>query len=204
MLKSATFKSFIHLSYQIGSYDAINKLSFKVYYAKQTYENFIQVLDIPDLVAHNIFMASKTKKAQIVLAVLDDPSHSFHFLLLQTNEHRGSFWQNVTGKIEENETIEEGGLREAIEETQLKIEDIVDIINLGLVYEFIDQKKRNVYEESFLIVLDKKWNVKIDPHEHQAFKWVPLTKINRESVKHLSNYETLEKSSQILRRWGRS
>ncbi len=148
-------------------------------------------------------MASKTKKAQVVLATLDEPSHTFNFLLLKTNERRGSFWQNVTGKIEENETIEEGGLREAIEETQLKIEDIVDIISLGLVYEFVDQRKRNVHEESFLIILDKKWDVKIDPHEHQAFKWVPLDQINRESVKHLSNFETLEKSSQILRHWGR-
>ena len=178
-------------------------MSFKVYYAKQSYQNVIEILDIPDLVAHNLFMASKTKKAQVVIAVIDEPSQNFHFLLLQTNQRRGSFWQNVTGKIEENETIEEGGLREAIEETQLSIEAIVDIINLGLVYEFIDQRKRNVHEESFLIILDKKWDVKIDSHEHQAFKWVPLDQINRESVKHLSNFETLEKSSQILRHWGR-
>lgn len=197
------FKSFIHLSYQIGHYDAIYKLSFKVYYAKQSHENVIEILDIPDLVAHNIFMASKTKKAQIVLAAIDEPSQNFQFLLLQTNEKRGSFWQNVTGKVEEKETIEEGGLREAIEETNLKIEDIVDILNLGLVYEFIDQRKRNVHEESFLIILDKKWNVKIDPHEHQDYRWVPLDQVKRESVKHLSNYETLEKSSQILRHWGR-
>jgi 8-oxo-dGTP pyrophosphatase MutT (NUDIX family) len=196
------FKSFILLSYQIGRYDAIYKLSLMVYYAKQTYENFIQILDIPDLVAHNIFMSKKTKKAQIVLAVIDSSSHDFYFLLLQTNERRGSFWQNVTGKVEENETIEEGGLREAIEETQLNIEDIVDIVNLGLIYEFVDQRKRKVHEECFLIILDKKWDVKIDPHEHQDFRWVPMAKINRESVKHLSNYETLEKSSQILRHWG--
>lgn len=146
-------------------------------------------------------MANKTKKAQVVLAVIDETSHSFQILLLQTNERRGSFWQNVTGKVEDGETIEEGGLREAIEETGLEIENIVDIISLGLAYEFIDQRERKVHEECFLIILDKKWEIKIDSHEHQAWKWVPLNEINSDSVKHQSNFETLEKSRKILRQW---
>lgn len=147
-------------------------------------------------------MANKTKKAQVVLAVIDEASHSFQFLLLQTNERRGSFWQNVTGKVEDGETIEEGGLREAIEETGLEIESIVDIINLGLKYEFTDQRERKVHEECFLIILDKKWDVKIDSHEHQNFKWVALKDIHPEIVKHASNFECLEKSISILKHWG--
>lgn len=148
-------------------------------------------------------MANKTKKAQIVLAVIDQASHSFSFLLLQTNERRGSFWQNVTGKIEEGETFEEGGLREAIEETGLEVESIIDMVNLGLAYDFTDQHKRKVHEESFLIVLDQKWDVKIDSHEHQNFKWVSIDEINSDSVKHESNYETLKKSKKLLKHWGR-
>ena len=147
-------------------------------------------------------MGNKTKKAQVVLAAIDESSQSFQFLLLQTNERRGSFWQNVTGKIEENETIEEGGLREAIEETQLKIESIVDIQSLGLKYEFTDQRERKVHEECFLIILDSKWNVVIDPHEHQGFKWVSLNEIKPGIVKFESNYETLVKSQNILKHWG--
>jgi dATP pyrophosphohydrolase len=147
-------------------------------------------------------MSHKTKKAQVVLAVIDDSRHSFEILLLQTNERRGSFWQNVTGKVEDGETIEEGGLREAIEETGLNIEGIVDIISLGLVYEFVDQHERKVHEECFLIILDQKWDVKIDSHEHQDFKWVPMSKIHPESVKHKSNFEPLEKSFRILKQWG--
>lgn len=147
-------------------------------------------------------MANKTKKAQVVLTVIDESRHSFHFLLLQTNERRGSFWQNVTGKVEDGETIEEGGLREAIEETNLNIESIVDIINLGLVFEFTDQRERKVHEECFLIILDKKWEVKIDSNEHQSYKWVPLNEIHPEIVKYRSNLEALEKSNKILRHWG--
>lgn len=146
-------------------------------------------------------MGKKTKKAQVVLAAIDNKSQSFHFLLLQTNERRGSFWQNVTGKVEEDETIEEGGLREAIEETGLNIENIVDIRNLGLTFEFIDKRERKVHEESYLIILDDKWDVKIDCHEHQNFKWVPMDEINDESVKFESNFETLEKSRKLLKQW---
>lgn len=146
-------------------------------------------------------MGKKTKKAQVVLAAIDNKSQSFHFLLLQTNERRGSFWQNVTGKVEEDETIEEGGLREAIEETGLNIENIVDIRNLGLTFEFIDKRERKVHEESYLIILDDKWDVKIDSHEHQNFKWVPMDEINDESVKFESNFETLEKSRKLLKQW---
>lgn len=146
-------------------------------------------------------MGNKTKKAQVVLAALDQTSHGFLFLLLQTNERRGSFWQNVTGKLESNETFEEGGLREAIEETGLEIEKIVDILDLNLRFEFIDQRERNVHEETFLIILDEKWKVKIDPHEHQDHKWVDLTEINRESVKFESNFEALQKSQNILKNW---
>ena len=147
-------------------------------------------------------MSGKTKKAQVVLAAIDQVGHSFHFLLLQTNERRGSFWQNVTGKIEDGETFEEGALREAIEETSLKVESIVDIISLGLKYEFVDQRERKVHEESFLIIMDKKWEIKIDPHEHQAFKWVGINEIIRDSVKHESNFETMAKSQKLLKQWG--
>lgn len=147
-------------------------------------------------------MDNRTKKAQIILAANDEISQSFFFLLLQTNEKRGSFWQNVTGKIEENETFEEGGLREAMEETALSVESIVEMVSLGLSYDFTDQRGRKVHEESFLMILDQKWDVKIDPHEHQNFKWIPVDEINPEVVKYESNYETLVKAQKILRHWG--
>src|SRR5690606_33811393 len=97
-------------------------------------------------------MSGKTKKAQVVVAAVDKASQTQEFLLLQTNERRGSFWQNITGKVEENETYEEGALREAMEETGLLLEGIQEILSLGLCYEFTDQYKRKVVEETFLII----------------------------------------------------
>jgi dihydroneopterin triphosphate diphosphatase len=147
-------------------------------------------------------MERKTKKAQVILAAIDESSQSFQFLLLQTNERRGKFWQNVTGKIEEDETFEEGGLREAMEETHLKIESIIDIVDLGLSYEFVDQHGRKVKEKSFLIILDQKWDIKIDPKEHIDYKWIRTEEVEEGIVKHRSNLETLEKAKLILRHWG--
>jgi len=147
-------------------------------------------------------MEQKTKKAQVILAAIDNTSHNFHFLLLQTNERRGKFWQNVTGKIEGSETFEEGGLREAIEETQLNIESIVDIIDLGIKIDFIDHRGRRVHEKCFLIILDKIWDVRIDPKEHQSFKWINQEDVEEGIVKFRSNLEALEKAKLILRQWG--
>lgn len=147
-------------------------------------------------------MEKKTRKSQVVLAIVDHRHQSFLFLLLQTNKQRGEFWQNVTGKVEEGETYEEGALREAIEETSLQIESIVDIVDLDLAHDFIDQHKRNVHEKSFLIILDDKWNIKIDPTEHQDFKWAPLEEIAPGIVKHKGNYEALSKAVTILKQWG--
>lgn len=147
-------------------------------------------------------MDQKTKKAQVILAAIDKTSQNIKFLLLQTNERRGKFWQNVTGKIEDNETFEEGGLREAIEETQLSIESIVDIVDLGLTYEFTDSRQRKCHEKSFLIILDELWDVKLDPKEHLDFKWISQEEVEEGIVKFRSNLETLEKAKLILRHWG--
>lgn len=147
-------------------------------------------------------MSNKTKKAQVVIATLDAQNKTFHFLLMQTNEKRGQFWQNVTGKVEKDESYDDGALREAIEETGLKIDHIVDMIDLGLSHEFVDQRKRDVHEKSFLLVLDSKWDIKLDPHEHQDYKWVPMDEVKRESVLHAGNFEALERAAKHLKHWG--
>ena len=146
-------------------------------------------------------MDKKTRKAQVVIAAVDHERQSFDFLLMQTNERRGHFWQNVTGKIDAGETFEEGALRETIEETGLQIELIVDLVDLNLVHEFVDQRKRDVIERSFLIVVDRKFEVKIDPHEHENHRWLALAAINEDVVKYKGNFEALKKAIHLLRHW---
>lgn len=146
-------------------------------------------------------MSIKTKKAQVVIAAPDTEHQHFLFLLLQTNEKRGGFWQNATGKIEEGESFEEGAIREVLEETQLPQDLIMDLVDLEMRHDFLDRWDRQVHEQSFLLVTQEKWDVKIDPEEHQNFRWVPLNEIQRDSVKFEGNYDALKKSCDILRRW---
>ncbi len=135
-------------------------------------------------------MSKKTRKAQVVIVGFNAESQSFCYLLLQTNKKRGEFWQNVTGKIDPGESYEEGALREVIEETKLNPEWIINFIDLKLSHDFIDEKNRNVHEKAFLCLIDRKFEVTIDPHEHQDYRWEELP--HRASVKHLGNFEAIE------------
>ena len=141
-------------------------------------------------------MARKTRKAQVVIAGYDAKSQSLAFLLMQTNVSRGSFWQNVTGKIDPGETYEEGALREVIEETKLDPAWIVNFVDLHLSHNFIDEKKRNVHEKSYLCLVDRTFPVTIDPHEHQGYRWEQT--IVRDVVKHEGNFEALQKAIKVI------
>lgn len=141
-------------------------------------------------------MPRKTRKAQVVIAALDAQSKSVSYLLLQTNEKRGAFWQNVTGKVDPGETYEEGAIREVIEETAARPEWIIHFIDLKLSHDFIDERHRDVHEKSYLLILDRKFDVTIDPQEHRGFQWTG--EIDRTRVKHLGNWEALAKASQLL------
>lgn len=141
-------------------------------------------------------MATKTRKAQVVICGYDAQSQSLSWLLLQTNEKRGSFWQNVTGKVDAGETYEEGALREVIEETKLDPKWIVHFIDLKLSHDFIDERKRDVHEKCYLLVVDRKFKVTIDPHEHRAHRWEK--NLSREVVKHQGNFEALVIAQHIM------
>jgi lipoyl(octanoyl) transferase len=141
-------------------------------------------------------MAKKTRKAQVVIAGFDAQSQSLRFLLLQTNKRRGEFWQNVTGKVEAGETYEVGALREVIEETKLDPKWITNFIDLKLTHEFTDQWDRKVHEKSYLCLIDRTYEVTIDPHEHENFRWEK--NISRQSVKHEGNFEALSRAIKLI------
>lgn len=144
-------------------------------------------------------MEGRHKKVQIVVAA-PTPSGEWACLILKRNKAGGGIWQNVTGSVDENETFEDGALRETQEETALSLETIVDIHEIGLVYKFQDRWKRKVEERTYLIVADQQWKPVLDPKEHDDWKWVVLSEIHAELLEFPSNTETLLKAVQILRR----
>lgn len=129
----------------------------------------------------------RKRKAQVVIFSRDEDGTK-HFLLLKTNKKRGEYWQNVTGSVEKNETYKEGALREAIEETGLSEKHIVKITNTELCFQFHDRWGRDVKEKTFLVEVDKKFKVIIDPSEHCDHKWLAEDNIKPKNFKHINNY----------------
>ena len=135
------------------------------------------------------------KKVQVV--IMATTNSEWHTLLLQTNKQRGSFWQNVTGHVKAGETFEEAAQRELLEETQLK--SIQTIEPLPLTLQFDDKRTETYYqEECFLAFSPTLLNPKLDPNEHQNFKWVPVQEMNSHSYHYGSNFKAYEKAVDHL------
>lgn len=123
------------------------------------------------------------KKAQVI--VISKPLKKI--LLLQTNKERGSFWQNITGSIDNGESYLQGASRELLEETGITSKDLID---LKLKSTFFDRWGKDVVEKSFLCIIEDTVKIEIDSSEHQNYKWVSLTEISKEHFKYESNYNS--------------
>lgn len=135
------------------------------------------------------------KKCQAVLCV---PSpEKIEFLLLKTKPERGSFWQNVTGSVKENEKSKDAALREANEETSLVQDNIQNVVHL-FEHSFETSQSQKAREKVYLIVCHNKWEVALDPREHVEYKWVCCHDIDRNSIKYESNYQAIINAMRIL------
>jgi 8-oxo-dGTP pyrophosphatase MutT (NUDIX family) len=138
----------------------------------------------------------KKRKVQSVIYFYAEDNIK-HFLLLQMNKRRKSLWQNVTGGVDEHESYAQAALREAKEETQLSDENIKNIHKTQLEYSFTDQWKNDVIEKVFFIECRNSWEIKLDPSEHENFKWVKASDIIKESVYYQSNYIALKEAMEF-------
>jgi dATP pyrophosphohydrolase len=128
----------------------------------------------------------KRSKIQVIL-FYRDASKNIFFLLLQTNEKRGSFWQNITGGVDKDETFEQAAFRELEEETSITKNSIINVTPLDLIFNFHDQWGYDVTERVFSFEINHKYSISLDPTEHQDFKW--SKDIN--CIKFKSNQEAL-------------
>jgi len=133
------------------------------------------------------------RKVQSIL-VFCDANKQNQFLLLRTNNRRGDFWQNVTGGVDEGESFEDAALREVVEETGLDKENIAEFSSLEYQFNFHDQWGNDVHEEVFFVRCKGFFDVIIDPSEHQEFKWIKESELNRNNVKFESNWKALQKA----------
>ncbi len=130
------------------------------------------------------------KKVQVAVYYRDDDSLKY-FLLLKMNERRHGHWQNITGGVEKNEDFLTAAYRELNEETSISKDDIKQFHNCPLVFKFTDQWENDVIENCFIVELNNKIEILLDPNEHQAFSWVNENEIKPTSVHYKSNYDVL-------------
>ena len=115
----------------------------------------------------------------VQVVVFSRRNRGLEYLLLKRVTEQGGFWQTVTGSLEASETHREAARREVMEETGIAI-NIDDLIELGITNVFeIAPKWRWKYapqvthneEVCFAVEVDK-LKVRIDPLEHQEYRWV--------------------------------
>lgn len=127
----------------------------------------------------------KRQKVQVVI-FLTNP-HDVELLLLKTTQKRGSYWQNVTGGVEpEDSSLEESASREVLEETGLKD---IKVYSLNFETNFIDRWDTEVTEHLFLaIAQDDEKNISIDPSEHQDWGTLKIDEVSDKNFGFPSNY----------------
>ena len=130
------------------------------------------------------------KKVQVVIMAMNPPS----LLLLLTNSNRGSFWQNVTGSLEEGESFEQAAKRELQEETGIELSSSAQLIDLDLTFNFKDRKKNQIEEKVFFYKIETTLPITLDEREHQKFRWFPLSEITKENYKYSTNFEAFQKA----------
>ncbi len=132
------------------------------------------------------------KKVQIVIANKNE------VLLFKTNKKRGSFWQNVTGSVEGEETFLAGAVREVAEETGLSK---IEFIELTPEFSFKDRWEKDVLEKTFLgLIKEDHPKIIIDPKEHDEFKWHPIVDIVSQNYFYSSNYATFIAAVEKLKK----
>ena len=101
------------------------------------------------------------------------------FLLLERMVHNHTFWQAVTGSLEEGESHKQAAVREVLEETSIvcREEELIDL-QLTNVFEIAPAWRAKfspgtTHNEEVCFALQvEKHNIKLDAREHIAFVWV--------------------------------
>lgn len=115
-------------------------------------------------------------------------------LLLKTNKERGEFWQPVTGTVEEHEGFYEAACREPLEETGFQFSG--PPADVGFEFDF-SSRFGPARERVFALIVTDSPLPRLDPNEHQDFKWVsPEEALSL--LKFPSNVEGLKRSYRLV------
>lgn len=127
----------------------------------------------------------KAKKVQVVVFMNDKDRN--YVLLLQTNQRRGKFWQNITGGVDNGESFVDAAKRELKEETGIES----DVFETSLTFNFHDQWGKDVSEKVFWTNSPTN-SVSISSDEHLDYKWIEVDDVLKDSYKYPTNYEAFK------------
>ena len=122
-------------------------------------------------------------------------------LLLQTTTMRGSFWQNVTGSVEPEETTIAAAARELHEETSFT----TPVRSTKYQFDFEhpsyhDPARLEICrEEVFYTLLPQAQAPRLDPLEHQNFVWQDLATISVDQYKFTTSAMALTSAYETCR-----
>ena len=114
---------------------------------------------------------------QVLIYPVRKTNEDWEYLMLKRVKNRGSFWQGVTGAPEKGETLSEGAIRELYEETgyipvNLIKTDISYIIPMEDRWiDIYPEGTEEIPEYLFIAKIDGSGPPKIDPIEHNRWKW---------------------------------
>ena len=112
----------------------------------------------------------RTKKVQVLVYSMNSEPE---FLVLKTIPRPESFWQNVTGAVEDDETLEDAAYRELKEETGIDREMVLELRKL-FSFRYRDGRDMDVEESVFSAEVRKGTPVDLSKNvypEHETFRW---------------------------------
>jgi len=134
---------------------------------------------------------------QVLIYPVRKTDDDWEYLMLKRVKNRGGFWQGVTGAPGKNETLSEGGIRELHEETGY---NPLNLIKTDISYVILmEDRWKDIYpkdtseipEYLFIAKIDESGPPKIDPIEHNDWKWC--------SYEEAMNLLSLEDNKRALR-----
>lgn len=121
--------------------------------------------------------AGRPDRRTISCAILRVGRHGgLEALVLRRHNHRGGFWQQVTGTIERGETPEQCAVRELGEEAGFEAE----VKPLDYVHSFLfgepnpDRAPRIFEETAFWCMVGPNLRPRLDHREHAEYAWLPI------------------------------
>ena len=139
---------------------------------------------------------------QVLVYPVRKVTEEWEYLMLKRVKNRGGFWQGVTGAPENDETNSEGARRELYEETGYNPANLIQT-DVSYIIPMEDRWKdsypegtKEIPEYLFIAKIDVSRPPKIDPIEHNEWKWCSY-----EDAMNLLSWENNKRALKFVHRF---